>query len=199
MNYAWQRTADATDEPVDLYDAKVHLYVGEDDTTQDSKIERDLRAARHQVEDYLRAGLVTQTWVYAQDRFTDEILLPMAAPLASVTSVQYYDTSGVLQTLSASVYTVDTRSEPGRIVLAPDQQWPQVQAGRTLAVVVTYVVGRAVANVDPRAQDAILLLVADRYEHREQTVVGSITSAVPTGVEALLAPMRCLGWRPPAC
>jgi hypothetical protein len=52
----------------------------------------------------------------------------MAAPLQSVTTVKYYDASGVLQTLASTVYQVDTVSQPGRIVLAPTQIWPTVQA-----------------------------------------------------------------------
>jgi hypothetical protein len=67
--------------------------------------------------------------------------LPMAAPLQSAT-VTYYDASGVLQTLSTSVYGIDdTVSEPGCIYLKPNQVWPSVQAGRPLAVEIDYVVG----------------------------------------------------------
>jgi uncharacterized phiE125 gp8 family phage protein len=194
MNCAWQRTTDATDEPISLTEAKLHLRVSGSD--EDTKIRRDIRAARMQIEDYLHRGLVTQTWTYAQDVFTVCIPLPMAGPLASVTSVQYYDASGVLQTLSTDTYDVDTLSEPGCVRLKPDQVWPQTQVGKALAVQVVYVVGQAAAAVRDDIVDALLLRVADRYEHRENTQMGVKGEELPDGIQAILAPQR-MWWTAP--
>lgn len=194
MNCAWQRTVDPTNEPISLDEAKIHFRVS--GASEDSKIQRDLRASRMQVEDYLHRGLVTQTWKYVQDVFTDEIPLPMAGPLVSVTSVKYYDTSGAQQTLSTSVYEVDTLSEPGCVRLKPDQTWPQLQIGKALAVEVIYVVGQASTAVRDDIVDAILMLALDRYEQRENTVIGTITAELPTGIESILAPLR-MWWAPP--
>lgn len=194
MNVAYQRTVEPTAEPVSVADAKLHLRV--DHNTEDAKIGRDVRAARLQVEDYLGRGLVTQTWTYAQDMFTTTIPLPMAGPLASVTSVKYYDTAGTLQTLATTVYEVDTLSEPGCVRLKPDQVWPQLQAGKALAVEIVYVVGQAYTAVREDIVSALLLLAADRYEYRENTIVGTIVAQIPTAVHALLAPHR-MWWTPP--
>lgn len=196
MNCAWQRTVDPTNEPISLAEAKLHFRVS--GAAEDSKIQRDVRAARMQVEDYLHRGLVTQTWKYVQDVFSGVIPLPMAGPLVSVPSVKYYDTSGVQQTLSTSIYEVDTLSEPGCVRLAPDQVWPQTQVGKALAVEVIYVVGQAASAVRDDIVDAILMLALDRYEQRENTVIGTISSEIPNGVEAILAPQR-LWWSPPGC
>jgi uncharacterized phiE125 gp8 family phage protein len=127
--------------------------------------------------------------------------LPRAAPLQSVTSVKYYDTSGVQQTLSASTYQVDTFSEPGRILLAPNQVWPSVQAGRALAVEVLYVVGWTSAdNIPADILEAIYLRVGTRHAFREDVIAGSgiTVASLPDGVEALLAQHR-VWWREPVC
>lgn len=140
IEYAWQRTVGPVLAPITLDLTKLHLsQVQADD---DLLIDENLRAAVDAAEEYLRHGLMTQTWLYGQSAFTDTIRLPMAKPLQSVSSVQYYAESGTLTTLSSDRYTVDTYSEPGRIALAPAQAWPSLQTDRRgLRVFVTYVVG----------------------------------------------------------
>jgi uncharacterized phiE125 gp8 family phage protein len=194
LHAAWKRTVDAVLEPVTVADAQQHLRVTS--TDEQAWIARAVKAARQQIEEYVHFGLLTQTWQYVQAGFTPEIVLPMAGPLQSAT-VQYYDAAGALQTASSSLYDVDTVTEPGRLVLKPDQVWPQTQAGRANAVLVTYLVGQtSVQNVRADIVSALLLLVGDQYEHREQTVVGTIAATLPRGVEALLAPLR-IWWRAP--
>jgi uncharacterized phiE125 gp8 family phage protein len=194
VRYAFTLVTGPTLEPVKLAEAVEHLRLG-DDASQNAKVDRSIRSARLQAEEYLRRGLVTQTWRYQQSRFSDVMSLPMAGPLAEITSIQYYDLEGDLQTLSEDIYLADTVTEPGRVVLAPDQVWPATQE-RDDAVQITYVVGTSAANVRADIIDAILLLVGDRYEHREQTVIGGNVATLPNGVEALLAPHR-LWWAPP--
>jgi uncharacterized phiE125 gp8 family phage protein len=198
MNTAWALQTAPTDEPLTVDDAKQQLRLDTD--ADDAAVERRLKSARSQAETYLMRGLLTQTWTYAQDDWSDEILLPMAAPLASVTSVKYYDTSGVLTTLATTVYLADLLSEPGRVVLKPEQTWPALQANRVLAVEIIYVVGWTAADlITPEIVDAVCLLLGDRQEFRQQTVLTSQQLvSLPNGVEALLAPHR-RWWRPPGC
>ena len=197
MNTAWALQTGPTIEPLTVDEAKLQLRIDSD--TDDAAVERRLRSARSQAETYLMRGLLTQTWQYAQDDWADEILLPMAAPLQSVTSVKYYDTSGVLTTLATTVYLADLLSEPGRVVLKPAQIWPALQANRVLAVEIVYVVGFAAADLIPAdIVDGVCLLLGDRQEFRQQTVLTSQQglAALPNGVEAILAPHR-RWWRPP--
>ena len=73
---------------------------------------------------FLGRALVTQTWELVINTFpTHEIKMPLP-PLQSVTSVKYDDGEGVEQTLSTSLYTVDTASEPGWIVPPIGTGWP---------------------------------------------------------------------------
>jgi uncharacterized phiE125 gp8 family phage protein len=199
VNVAWQRTVAALVDPITVEDAKSHVREVVND--EDGDIARRIRSATEQAENYLHRGLLTQSWTYAQDYFTDELWLPRAAPLQSVTSVKYYDTSGVQQTLSASTYQVDTFSEPGRILLAPNQVWPSVQAGRALAVEVLYVVGWTSSdNIPADILEAIYLRVGTRHAFREDVIAGSgiTVASLPDGVEALLAQHR-IWWREPVC
>src|SRR3954462_15596572 len=105
---AWVRTVDPVTEPVSLTEAKDHARI--DLTADDAAVTRFIQNGREEAEEYLGRGLLTQTWQLSLPNFFESMALPMAAPLQSVTSVQYYDTTGSLQTLSTSFYTVDTIS-----------------------------------------------------------------------------------------
>jgi uncharacterized phiE125 gp8 family phage protein len=136
----WIRTVDPAKEPLTLAEAKAQARIT---YTQDEDLLASyIKTAREAAEDCLHRGLYTQTWKLTLDQFADVIWLPMAAPLQSVTSVQYYATDGTLTTLSTTVYEVDLTSRPCRIARKPAQAWPSVQADRNAgAVFITYVVG----------------------------------------------------------
>lgn len=192
---AWSLVTAAATPLVDLAAAKLQLSLDDGLTAEDSAIERRVSAATADAEGYLHRGLLTQTWKYAQDIWSDEIALPMAAPLQSVTHVKYYDADGALQTLDASEYLVDTLSEPGRVLRAPTGVWPALQANRRLAVEITYVVGwESADDVPADIVEGVLLLLGTRQEHRESVVVGTIASVLPHGAESLLAKHR-VWWR----
>jgi uncharacterized phiE125 gp8 family phage protein len=195
MNAAWTLLTAPQTEPISVDDAKLHLKV--ETTTEDVQLVMTIRAARAAVEEYLGRALITQTWVYTQDRWSDDIRLPRAAPLVSVTSVKYRDEAGTQQTLTSSVYLVDTASEPGRVLLAPTQSWPALQSGRPGAVEITYVAGWTTASLVPDPiRWAILLKIGGFHAFREDRA-GLNEVAHPSGaVEALLAPYRVY-WRPP--
>jgi len=202
VNVAWTRTVepDPAKEPVTLGEAKAQ--VRQTLTTEDTYITALIVAARNRAEAYLSRGLYTQTWKLVQDRWSDAIWLPNAAPLqndaaanpSTAPVVKYYDDAGVLQTLATSAYVVDTSSEPGRIVLAPYQIWPVLQATRAGAVEVTYVVGWTTVAAIPQAiKLGIQLLIAHWYANR-----GDHSGNVPEDVAAVWAPYRTY-WRPPLC
>lgn len=188
----WTRTvAPASgNEPVTRTEAKLHLGVGI--TTDDNLIDALIIAAREHIEQVTGRGLFTQTWKYVQDEWTDELWLPMAAPLQSVTSVKYYNGDGTLTTLTAAdTYIVDTVSEPGRVIRKPLTIWPVLQIDRPSAIEVTYVVGwDSVANMPQAIKQAALLLVGHWYANRETVMVGQAAAPLPMAVDTLLAPYR---------
>lgn len=186
-------------EPMTVTEAKNQARVTESD--EDGLFANWIRAARSEAESYLGRGLLTQTWKIIFDQFYDYMWLPMAAPLqndplASPSStapvVQYYDTDGVLQTLSTTFYLVNTTSRPGRIERAPAQAWPAVQADRSGTVIITYVVGWT----DPA-------FIPDSIMQGMRCYVTAMECDREGASDALTAARRCwtdrVFWIPPSC
>lgn len=143
---AYARTIDPTDEPLTIDELKLHIASTQPD--EDRLIDSARMVAREAAESFLCRGLMTQTWVFKVSEWADVLHLPMAAPLQSVTSITYYDANNAQQTLSSSVYEVDTTSEPGRITLATGQSWPSIYS-REWPIAITYVVGWTTAERVP--------------------------------------------------
>jgi hypothetical protein len=127
-----------------------------------------------------------------------EIWLPKC-PIASVSSIVYWDQFGVQQTLDPSQYIVDTASEPGRITPAVNSAWPATW-NRANAVTVTYVAGWPdAASVPASVKQWILMTVATLYENREAVAIlqrGSIQE-LPY-VDTLLDSLRVQTFDPPS-
>lgn len=127
-------------EPIHLDEAKKHLRVTTSD--DDAAIARMIRAARRHAETWCRRAFVRQQRRLALDAFPAVIEIPVG-PLRAVSSIQYLDTSGALQTLSTSLYRVDTYGERARITPAYGESWPSTYPV-TNAVLVTYTAGHVV-------------------------------------------------------
>jgi uncharacterized phiE125 gp8 family phage protein len=174
--------------PVSLDEAKSHLRYT--DTDEDKHILGLIRSATEQAELFTGRSFMPQTWEYYQDRFTPCIELPRS-PVIFVTSVQYIDTAGILQTIDISDYFVDDVSEPARIV--PDNGWNVSADNRPNAVKITFVAGYAdKCSVPDSIKHAIMIMVADMFEHRESFVVGTISSTLPLTAENLLWPYKVI-------
>jgi uncharacterized phiE125 gp8 family phage protein len=115
--------------------------ISSDETTISSLI----TTARRYAERLCNRAFITQTWYYYPPEFPsgDSILLPYA-PLQSVTSTTYYDSSGntyVLGTNDSVNVTVDTDSEPGRIVLDYGESFPSVTLCTKNPIVIEFIAG----------------------------------------------------------
>lgn len=175
--------------PVTRALAKAHVRANADDTSEDDLFDQIIAAATEDAETHLWRKLVTQTWDIWFDGFPCggegfEVPLP---PLQSVTSITYVDADGVTQTLSSSLYQVDTSAEPAVIRAAYNETWPVVRDQTQQVVKVRAVVGYGGAALVPKAiVQGILVLIADRYEHRESFVTGTIVSDLPSAARHLL-------------
>lgn len=171
-------------EPLTTAEAKSHLRV--DTSDDDTLIDSLILGARHFIENYTGRQLIQATWVLRRDGFANELYLPRG-PLSSVSSIQYIDQDGATQTLAGSAYTVDAHSNPGRVVLAYGQTWPNVR-DQINNVTITFVAGygTAVTDVPEPIRQAMRLLVAHFYETREPYIVGTSASPVPFAIESLL-------------
>ena len=178
----------AASQPVTLAEAKAQCRVLSSD--EDTYLNGLIAAATTHVEKQTGRAILAQTWRLTLEGFADEITLPQS-PLRSVASVTYLPPVGAAQTLSSSVYTVDTTSTPGRIVLAVDQEWPET-LDSVNAVTIEYQAGYDAAPAP--IKHAILLLIAHWFAHREAVNVGNITSELPMAVDALLKNYRAYGF-----
>lgn len=159
-----------------------------------------LPAAVGAVQTALGRQLVTSTRTLTLARLpVDGIELPFP-PVQSITSVKYYDSANVQQTLASSVYAAVPLYPPAtarapicapQTILCPKsgQAWPATYP-RLDAVEITYVCGygdSAVAVPD-EFRAAVLLAAHDLHEVRGPLVVGTAT---PTkAVERLLRPYK---------
>jgi uncharacterized phiE125 gp8 family phage protein len=158
----------ATENVIDLEEAKAHLNYG-NDTDADDEIEQAIVGAQSYAETECGRAFLASTWLYVLDCFPkcgEPIRLPLGRT-ASVTSVKYYDTDGVLQTMDAGTYHAALRGEPARIVLKANEVWPALELGRPEAVEITYVAGWDTPDDVPGSlKDAVKLILGDRWQFR---------------------------------
>lgn len=190
MALAPVRTAAPATEPVSLEEARSHLRVDFDD--DDALITALIEAATAHLDGWtgiLGRAIITQTWRQDFPNFGCELRLPLH-PVASITSVTYYDGDNVQRTLANSYYELLKDGGGAYVALKPDQSWPGTKS-RAAAVSVTFVAGEATAPGAIKA--AILLMIGHLYENREAVNIGNIVNALPLAVDALLAPYRRVG------
>jgi uncharacterized phiE125 gp8 family phage protein len=144
----------------------------------DAEITQAVRTYTDEAEHATGRAFITQTWRLTLDHFPGAIKLP-GAPLASVTSVKFYDAAGVLQTLSPLDYIIDTASEPGYVVPAPGKTWPTT-AARINAVEVQYICGYGPTDAD--VPDAIKGFILANVQQQ----FSPVANAKPENFERLL-------------
>lgn len=173
------------EEPVTFQEAKDHLRV--DVTAEDDLITRLITDAREWAERYTRRAIVDQAWRLWVDRFPDGAVDEYGKPILgyrplgdvaiwlpggkvkSIDSVKYTDTSGVLQTLAGTEYSLDSKDpqKHSRLLPAYGKSWPIARAEPN-AVQIQYTAGYGDAAAVPAIlKQAILLHVGWNYENRE--------------------------------
>jgi len=144
-----------------------------------------IEAARRWCENFQKRTYIEQSITWTLDEFPDYFTVPRPR-LISVTSIKYYDTDGVQQTLANTVYDVDAENEPGRIALAYNQTWPTIRP-IVNAVEVIYKAGYGIARTDipENIRHAMKILIGHWYEHRESVSEDKLIE-VPMAVKSLL-------------
>jgi uncharacterized phiE125 gp8 family phage protein len=189
--------------PVSLADAKGYLRV--DHTADDALIASLIGAATDMVERATHRVLVRQTyrWTLADFpsmRFRGDTMAPLELPRSpaveitaggsyaySMPRVQYFDTNGVLRTAVKDVdYELDLGTNPPSLQLPPASFWPLTQPGKAKRVFIDFVAGYSdtSAGVPELLRQAVLMLVAHWYEHRE--AVGQCGAEVPLAVDSIM-------------
>jgi uncharacterized phiE125 gp8 family phage protein len=173
------------EEPVTLQEAREHLRL---ESGEDQYLTDLITAARRHCESFQGRAYVTQTWELYLNAFPGGCIKVPLPPLQEITFIKYKDSAGNLQTLDPSQYVVDAFSEPGLICRAYGKSWPGTYP-ETHAVQIRFTAGYgAAADVPQEIKHAILLKVADLYEHRggDEGIDKNINDAI----ESLLWPDR---------
>lgn len=175
-------------EPITLAEARSHLK--DPPTGEDWLIQAYILAARERAEAITNRRFITQTWDWHLDAFPCWGLELPFGKLQSITSVKYYDTAGVQQTLGSSLYLVDAKSDPGRLTPAYGETWPSTREQMN-AVTIRFVCGYGLTDKVPwQIRAAMLLMISHWYVNREPVNIGNIVTPVPMTVDDLLSPYR---------
>lgn len=177
-------------EPISLAEAKAHLRIDADD--EDALLASLIVAARVFIEKTLARALITQDWSLYVDAWPrgGTIALPIA-PVQEVTAVRVYDPDDGPTDVDAETYSVDTLSEPARLVLsASGVQMLPARLLNAYEVAFTAGYGDEAEDVPEPIRQALKLLVAHWFERREPVVLGEAPQEVPATVASLLLPYR---------
>lgn len=180
-------------EPVTAEEMKLYLRV--DGTDEETLVGSLITSARRHVELITGRALITQTWDGWLDAFplnSGEIVLPFGR-VQKMNTFTYTDIDGVVTTVDATTYDLDTDSDPGRIVLKYGETWPAVTLATKNPIKINWDCGYGLAVSVPDAiKTAIKWTVADLYENRGQTAASMTPGATISNraVEMLLAPYR---------
>jgi uncharacterized phiE125 gp8 family phage protein len=198
-------------EPVSLTEAKAQLRIDASDTTYDTEITNQLKAARQWIEQRYGISLITQTRIQRQDQLYErypiyrnflgpyysrtplQLLYP---PVQSVTSFKYIDPNGTQQTLDPTTgYTVTGLMTP--YVGAQDIQTPRMYPNTTWpafkwipdAIEIEYVCGYGpdATYVPETIKVAIKMVLSHFFENRMEEITGDRVSKFEMSVDRIMA------------
>jgi uncharacterized phiE125 gp8 family phage protein len=175
--------------------AELKDYLRVDSNADDTMLEAFINAATSQIEARLNRPLRNQRWFYFIDYadLTTGLININKAPVSAVSSIQYYDGTNTLQTLSSSNYFVSLSSNPCKIKV---MQLPNIY-NRLDAVKITFTAGySSVSNIPKDIKQALKFMCGHWYENRQDAITGTMTSDMPMSSQFLLEPYRNLvyGW-----
>lgn len=180
--------AGPAEEPVSLAEAKAFLRL--DDNTEDALVTTLVAASRLHVEGTTARALVAQTWRLVTDCWpVDRAVRLPVAPLLSLTAVTAYDEAGDAHALDLAQFEADAATP--RLLLPPELESMPVLRERQ-GIEIDYVAGygATAADVPADLKQAVLVLVAYWFEHRDLAVLSGPNSVAPSGFERLVAGYR---------
>ena len=153
-------------EPVSVSEVKEAAFIV-GDSTYDGYIKNQLiPAARQFVEELAKRSLITQTRIQYYDDL-EAVMYLRYGPVQSISSVTYKDSTATQQTLTASLYTLDSASIHARLVEAYNQTYPSAICD-TNSVAVTMIsgYGSTAASVPLIYRRAIILWASLELHNR---------------------------------
>lgn len=208
----------APDLPVTVASARAHV-TGPDDGSDDSLIERAVRAATDFIERRAQIALSPRSmqlrlwdwpcmeyalpldhpdWVRGQ-RGWGFISIPYG-PVREITDVEYVDEDGITQTILSANYTFRRTKAGGQVLFKSTFTFPTLYAEDGDRVLVTFDAGYDATDAtgsgaDPdlelpsAAESAVLMMTEHLYAHRGVVEDGAVYQ-VPLSVESLINTIR---------
>jgi len=180
--------------PISREQAKDHLRVDLDITDDDSYIDTLIATATQAAEQFLSRRLITQTWNYYLDGWWCTSQPIPFGRLQSVTSIKYMDQDGAEATWDSENYIVDTKSDPGSVVLGYNKSFPTDYLYPSNPIDIEFVCGYGLTGSDIEAniKHAIKIGISDLNENREsQVITGGSASLFELGTFVnLLLPFK---------
>jgi hypothetical protein len=106
----------------------------------------------------------------------------------AVSSFTYTTVDGSINTLDPAIYEVDNIGTIGRVVLAPNQTWPNARLRSANGICIRFTCGYgAAADVPQAIKQAMLMLIGLWNDHRAASEEVRSFIEVPFAVDALLA------------
>jgi uncharacterized phiE125 gp8 family phage protein len=175
-------------EPITVAEAKAHLRI--DGTAEDLLIASLILTSRLHIEAAVGLALITQSWQLQLDAWPpgNAVSLPLH-PVRAVTAVSTTEADGRVATMLPSATLLDP-GPPARLVRIM-AAWPQPGAAANgIAITFTAGFGPLPSDVPAPIRQALLLLTAHWYEHRDPAEIGAPETAIPAAVSTLLSPYR---------
>ena len=180
-------------EPVTLTEVKIQLGLATTTagaaayTNQDDLLNRSITAARIQAEQETGRRFITQTLTMYLNEWPDEryIKIPYPPLQSAVVTYRLTDDDDYDETLSTA--DTDIASEPGRIILQPNESWPSGTLYTDKPIKIVFICGYGLAVAVPEnIKSAILLKLSDLYENRGEVVIGVSVGRITDAVDSLL-------------
>ncbi|MAR55851.1 MAG: hypothetical protein CMM93_01585 [Rickettsiales bacterium] len=176
------------EEPVSVAEMKLHLRI--DGDAEDEVLAEYITAAREHAEHVTGRRLVTQTLEVSLPCFRHEMFLP-ASPVQSIEAITYRNMQGEVVTLSADDYQLYANLEPAKVSPVYGKSWPAILHDQPDSAVIRFVAGYGDATEVPRSLvQAIKMLAAHWYEHREAVYMNGTANDMPMATKHLLALYR---------
>lgn len=169
-------------EVISLTRAKEHLKV--DSTVEDGYITDLIAAAIEDAENYIGANINEAKYQLKSNAFNNGYEFKQS-PIQEITQVAYRDKAGANQTLQDTDYEllpVDKLISKINYTIA---NLPEVLENSNQAVTIDITVGYADGKVPKGVQSAVLLILADLYENRQDKI-----RKLPTRAQSLLRKYR---------
>lgn len=176
--------------PVTTSEVQQHLRLGTLDAAEQAEIEIMITSATELAEAFCNRSWRSGTSTALFDSFPANSTTPVVfnSDVQSVTSIGYFDTDHVSTTFTDFRFV----NTGGRAKIYPSfgNEWPTDSNNLPSNITVTCVAGDE-ASVPSSVKSAILLMVGDLYEHRENDIAGTnVSKTLTTTSKNLLTPFK---------